>query len=115
MSVPKEQRWAPTPWEGCQVLMVPAFCQEQAATSVQGFILTAWPGNIPASRLHGAAPFYRVYVALKGLLLGRGDLSVGHALYACSRQSFLAQLCSPFKKAAVPRMCLFQPVFLSVL
>lgn len=95
MGIPKEQRWAPTLWEGCQVLMVPDYCQEQQVP-LQGFILTAWPGNILASHLHHAAPFYRVYVALKGLLLGWGDLSVGHALYACSHQSFLAQLCSPF-------------------
>lgn len=51
---------------------------------------------------------------LCGLLLRRGG-PVGPASCACSRRSFLAQLCSPFKNAAVPRMCLFQPVFLSVL
>lgn len=39
-------------------------------------------------------------MALKGLLLGWGDLSVGHALYACSHQSFFAQLCSLFKKSS---------------
>lgn len=36
-------------WEGCQVLLVHDSCQEQAAISERGFILTAWPGNVSAS------------------------------------------------------------------
>lgn len=36
-------------WEGCQVRRVHDSCQEQAAISERGFILTAWPGNVSAS------------------------------------------------------------------
>lgn len=36
-------------WEGCQVRRVRDSCQEQAAISERGFILTAWPGNVSAS------------------------------------------------------------------
>ena len=57
VGVPKEQRWGLTRWEGYRVLMGLASCQERAAASLQGSVLTAQPGNIPASQLHGAHRF----------------------------------------------------------